>query len=156
MEELDALLRDKVRMLGNALGDTIHSHLGADTLAQIESIRQQAKRARTGDEAEHEKLLTLLRDLPDDRLVPVVRGFNQFLNLANIAEQQHGVSWRRSDFLRDNVDSMFTRLLLRLDEAGIQGQALTDKIAAANIELVLTAHPTEITRRTLIQKYDAV
>ena len=97
MKELDALLRDKVRMLGNALGNTIRNDLGEDTLAQIETIRKQAKRARTGDENERDKLLDLLKGLADDSLVPVVRGFNQFLNLANLAEQQHGISWRRED-----------------------------------------------------------
>ena len=156
MEELDVLLRDKVRMLGNALGETIEQDLGGDTLNQIESIRKQAKRARTGNESERDKLLKMLRGLSDESLVPVVRGFNQFLNLANIAEQQHGISWRRSDILQDNVDGMFGTLLARLDDAGIHGAELSQKIADVNIELVLTAHPTEITRRTLIQKYDEI
>ena len=113
MEELDVLLRDKVRMLGNALGETIEQDLGGDTLNQIESIRKQAKRARTGNESERDKLLKMLRGLSDESLVPVVRGFNQFLNLANIAEQQHGISWRRSDILQDNVDGMFGTLLAK-------------------------------------------
>ncbi|MEK9765183.1 MAG: phosphoenolpyruvate carboxylase, partial [Thalassolituus sp.] len=156
MQELDALLRDKVRMLGNALGETIQAHLGDSTLELIEKIRKQAKRARSGDEGERDKLLAMLKDLSDESLVPVVRGFNQFLNLANIAEQQHGISWRRTVLDESNPDEMFADLIVRLDEAGVSGQALTDKVANANIELVLTAHPTEITRRTLIQKYDQV
>ena len=154
MKELDALLRDKVRMLGNALGNTIRNDLGEDTLAQIETIRKQAKRARTGDENDRDKLLDLLKGLSDDSLVPVVRGFNQFLNLANLAEQQHGISWRREDVGEDSTDTMFPDLIKRLVDAGIEGEDLTSKVAAANVELVLTAHPTEVTRRTLIQKYD--
>ncbi len=156
MEELDSLLRDKVRMLGNALGETIERHVGKAVLEQIETIRKQAKRARNGDAEERDKLLRLLKGLSDESLVPVVRGFNQFLNLANIAEQQHGVSWRREEKISDGVDHMFSGLLDRLDKEGINGDALTRKIAKANIELVLTAHPTEITRRTLIQKYDEI
>mgnify|MGYP000041160392 FL=1 len=150
MKELDALLRDKVRMLGNALGNTIRNDLGEDTLAQIETIRKQAKRARTGDEEERDKLLGLLKGLSDDSLVPVVRGFNQFLNLANLAEQQHGISWRREDAGEESTDTMFPDLIKRLVEAGIEGDDLTSKVAAANVELVLTAHPTEVTRRTRI------
>ena len=93
--ELDPVLRDKVRVLGSLLGKTIAEQCGDTVLEQIEQIRKQAKKARLGDVKERDKLLALLQNLSDDALVPVVRGFNQFLNLANIAEQQHGVSWRR-------------------------------------------------------------
>jgi len=154
--ELDPLLRDKVRMLGKILGRTIEVHYGSEMLQRIEDIRQQAKKARRGDEAERDRLLAMLKTMPEDALLPVVRGFNQFLNLANIAEQQHGISWRRENAAEDEVEQMFTDLLDRLQQKGITGIDLSQKIAAANIELVLTAHPTEITRRTLIQKYDLI
>lgn len=154
--ELDALLRDKVRVLGSLLGKTIENQYGNSMLRRIEDIRKQAKKARTGEEADRDRLLAMLKTIPDDALVPVVRGFNQFLNLANIAEQQHGVSWRRSDFLHDDAEEMFSALLDRLQQSGIGGQQLSQKVADVNIELVLTAHPTEITRRTLIQKYDLI
>ena len=156
MEELDALLRDKVRVLGSQLGGTIERQLGDGMLEQIERIRKQAKLARHGDPKERETLLAMLHDISDDELGPVVRGFNQFLNLANIAEQQHGISWRRSEHLQENVDSMFSELLNRLESSGIRGIDLSQQVADVNIELVLTAHPTEITRRTLIQKYDHI
>lgn len=155
-EQLDSLLRDKVRMLGTALGQTIENHLGPEFLEQIESIRKQAKKARKGDMTERDALLDQLKNLSDDDLVPVVRSFNQFLNLANIAEQQHGISWRRGQHFQEEVDDMLTSLISRLEESGIQGADLTQTVADANIELVLTAHPTEVTRRTLIQKYDQI
>ncbi|MAK92721.1 MAG: phosphoenolpyruvate carboxylase [Oleibacter sp.] len=154
--ELDPLLRDKVRLLGKLLGQTIEGQYGADMLTRIEDIRKQAKKARQGDTAERDRLLALLKTMPEDALLPVVRGFNQFLNLANIAEQQHGISWRRENVTDDEVEQMFTGLLDRLQQKGINGIDLSSQIAAANIELVLTAHPTEITRRTLIQKYDLI
>ncbi len=154
--ELDSLLRDKVRLLGNLLGSTIRNQYGEEMLKRIEDIRQQAKKARTGDHAERDRLLALLKTMPDDALVPVVRGFNQFLNLANIAEQQHGVSWRRGNAADDEVEQMFTQLLDRLQQKGLDGNGLSQQVADVNIELVLTAHPTEITRRTLIQKYDLI
>ncbi len=154
--QLDPLLRDKVRLLGNLLGHTIENQYGDEMLRRIEDIRKQAKKARAGDNAERDRLLALLKTMPDDALVPVVRGFNQFLNLANIAEQQHGASWRRQDFHQDEVEQMFNSLLDRLQASGVDGVELTHKVADTNIELVLTAHPTEITRRTLIQKYDLI
>ena len=153
---LDPLLRDKVRLLGNLLGQTIAGQYGQEMLKRIEDIRKQAKKARSGDTAERDRLLAMLKTMPDEALVPVVRGFNQFLNLANIAEQQHGASWRRDGAQQDDVEQMFTGLLDRLQEKGIDGVDLSEKVADVNIELVLTAHPTEITRRTLIQKYDLI
>lgn len=154
--EIDPLLRDKVRTLGALLGKTIAQQYGDERLQQIEQIRLLAKQARKGDENAHTQLLAMLKSLPDDALVPVVRGFNQFLNLANIAEQQHSVSWRRQDYADDELATMFSHLLDRLQQQGFTAAALTEQVEQANIELVLTAHPTEITRRTLIQKYDQI
>jgi phosphoenolpyruvate carboxylase len=151
--ELDFLLRDKVRILGALLGQTIERQQGADMLAQIEAIRKQAKKARSGNESEQADLLKRLQQLPDSALVPVARGFNQFLNLANIAEQQHAVSWRALHGKND-ASLMLNTLLTRLEQQ--KKHDLPKMIAQANIELVLTAHPTEIMRRTLIQKYDQI
>ncbi|WP_156879096.1 phosphoenolpyruvate carboxylase [Oceanobacter kriegii] len=156
MSELDPRLRDKVRMLGNLLGNTIRNGEGEAILDCIETVRQQAKQARTGDRDQREVLLNTLKNLSEDELLPVVRGFNQFLNLANIADQQHGTSWRRSDALKSDLDTMFSNLLERLQQHQTDMASLTQKVADLNIDLVLTAHPTEVTRRTLIQKYDAV
>src|SRR5690606_9896731 len=155
-QQLDPVLRDKVRILGSLLGQTIGDQYGASMLKQIEQIRKQDKKARSGASAERDILLQLLQNLPDKSLVPVVRGFNQFLDLANIAEQQHSVSWRRQTTGTDDTDAMFSPLLDRLQQQGIDGAALSERTAAANNELVFTAHPTEITRRTLIQKYDNI
>ena len=135
MKELDPLLRDKVRFLGSALGDTIRNDRGDDMVERIESIRKQAKKARKGGVEERDELLAQLKSITDDTLVPVVRGFNQFLNLANIAEQQHGISWRRDKELQDDVDGMLHDLLDRLEESGIKGEELTAKVVDANIEV---------------------
>lgn len=156
MEELDTLLRDKVRLLGTMLGNSIATHQGDAMLSRIEEIRQQAKIARSGNEHDRQQLLDLLHALRDDELVPVVRGFNQFLNLANIAEQQHSASWRRAEWLADEADCLFSDLLDRLQANQMPVASITEHVANANIELVLTAHPTEVTRRTLIQKYDQI
>lgn len=152
MSEVDQQLRDKIRMLGHALGTTIESNLGSDMLQRIEVIRQQAMLAQTGKSEERLKLINLLNDLPDHSLLPVVRGFNQFLNLSNLAEQQHKVSWRSSNNSQDSEPN-FIELLKQLEQKTPEID-LSQEIMAANIEIVLTAHPTEVTRRTVIQKYD--
>ena len=154
--DIDPLLRDKVRTLGTLLGKTIAKQYGDERVALIEHIRKLAKQARLGDHIAHDQLLQELTSLPDSALVPVVRGFNQFLNLANIAEQQHSASWRRQDADSDESSHMFSHLLDRLQQQGLTGAELTEQVHNAHIELVLTAHPTEVTRRTLIQKYDQI
>ncbi len=157
MSELDPVLRDKVKQLGQLLGQTIENQHGSDMLARIETIRQQAKLAtQSGDSDEREKLIGLLNELSEQDFLPVVRGFNQFLNLANIADQQHSASWRRCEELASVADDMLPDLLDRLQNTEVTPAVLRQEITDLNIELVLTAHPTEVTRRTLIQKYDQI
>lgn len=151
MSELDPLLRDKVRNLGQMLGQTIAKDCGNDIYELIERIRNLSKQAHNGNDDEKAELIKLLKSLKDDELVPVARGFSQFLNLANIAEQQHTLSWRRQDAESDESDSILESVLERLE-----GANLTKELSKIDIELVLTAHPTEIIRRTLIKKYDEI
>ena len=81
--------------------------------------------------------------------MPIARAFNQFLNLANIAEQQFfsSAESQAKDILEDSIEH-FAQSLGK--------EQLAQAIANLNIELVLTAHPTEVTRRTLIRKYEHV
>lgn len=156
MAEIDARLREDVHELGELLGETIRAHLGDAFLQRIERIRLGAKQGRKTDQAAHDALLSALHDLPDDQLLPVCRAFNQFLNLANIAEQYHRIRRRREDEPLSFEERCIGELLQRLKEAGHDAQSIVDQVSALDIELVLTAHPTEVTRRTLIQKYDAI
>ncbi|UAW97703.1 phosphoenolpyruvate carboxylase [Halopseudomonas nanhaiensis] len=156
MAEIDTRLRADVHELGELLGQTIKAHLGDEFLERIERIRLGAKQGRRSDQAEHDALLAALSDLPDDQLLPVCRAFNQFLNLANIAEQYHRIRRRRPDEPERFEDTCLVDLMQRLRASGLDGPALKRHVEALDIELVLTAHPTEVTRRTLIQKYDAI
>ena len=85
--------------------------------------------------------------------MPVARAFSHFLTLANIAEQHHRVR-RRRDYLRDPSSrpqpGSLGDLFARLTGAGLEPEAIADAIASLRIELVLTAHPTAITRPTLV------
>ncbi|QIB51124.1 MULTISPECIES: phosphoenolpyruvate carboxylase [Pseudomonas] len=156
MTEIDARLREEVHELGELLGQTIQTQLGVDFLERIERIRLGAKQGRQTNQAEYDALLSAMHDLPDDQLLPVCRAFNQFLNLANIAEQYHRIRRRRDDENPLFEDRCLTDLLQRLRDSGMDGDKLREHVAALDIELVLTAHPTEVARRTLIQKYDAI
>ncbi len=136
---LDKALRDDVRLLGEILGRVIAQDRGAAFVERIERIRALAKAARSGGGAEWDALSALLESIPADAITDVARAFNQFLNLANIAEQQHQVA----DQAALTVDLP--------DDPGLDAA-----IAGLSIELVLTAHPTEVLRRTLVMKYEAI
>ncbi|NQD95214.1 phosphoenolpyruvate carboxylase, partial [Pseudomonas sp. CrR25] len=156
MAEIDARLREDVHQLGELLGYTISAQLGAAFLGKIERIRKGAKAARRGSAVGAEQLSETLDALADDELLPVARAFNQFLNLANIAEQYHRVRRRAPDEAEPFESRVLPELLQRLLAGGHSADALARQLGRLDIELVLTAHPTEVARRTLIQKYDAI
>ena len=154
MADMYASLRSNVGTLGQILGDTIRTNLDDAFLDKIEQIRQLAKSSRQGDETSRDEMLKLLAALPDNELVPFAKAFNQFLNLANIAEQFHTIS-RNCDELvcvPDPVEQLLGRVL----SSNIDQEKMLDCLQNLDIDLVLTAHPTEISRRTLIQKYSSV
>ncbi len=156
MAEIDARLREDVHQLGELLGDTIRLQHGAAFLDKIERIRKGAKASRGGSPEGAEQLSATLNQLADDELLPVARAFNQFLNLANIAEQYHRVRRRAPGEAPPFEDNILAELLQRLSANGHKGEALARQFGRLDVELVLTAHPTEVARRTLIQKYDAM
>lgn len=155
MTDLHEALRDDVRMLGSSLGETIKSHLGDDIFRKIEKVRLLAKEGRNEAQSEHEELLQALHDLSEDDVLPLSRAFTQFLNLANIAEEHHRV--RRHLEVTDvcTPDSLCT-LFAQLRQKGFSPKQVSDAFSQMQIDLVLTAHPTEVNRRTLIQKYDDI
>ncbi len=154
MSDIDVRLREDVHLLGELLGNTIRDQHGDEFLDKIERIRKSAKADRS-DSASTE-LSASLDDLGDDELLPVVRAFNQFLNLANIAEQYQLIH-RRDDSQPAPFEARaLPELLARLRAEGHGDDSLARQLGRLDIELVLTAHPTEVARRTLIQKYDAI
>lgn len=156
MADIDARLREDVHLLGELLGNTIREQRGAEFLDKIERIRKGAKAGRRGSAAGAEQLSSSVDGLGDDELLPVARAFNQFLNLANIAEQ-YQLMHRRDDKQPLPFESrVLPELLDRLKAEGHSRDALARQLSKLEIELVMTAHPTEVARRTLIQKYDAI
>lgn len=153
MSDIDARLREDVHLLGELLGNTIREQYGDDFLDKIEQIRKGAKADRRGA---GDELSTSLNQLQEDELLPVARAFNQFLNLANIAEQYQLIHRRDESQPAPFESRVLPELLARLQSEGHSDESLARQLAQLEIELVLTAHPTEVARRTLIQKYDAI
>ncbi|MEZ8141294.1 MULTISPECIES: phosphoenolpyruvate carboxylase [Enterovibrio] len=148
-DKYDAL-KSNVSMLGHLLGNTIKGAHGDELLAKVEEIRQLSKSASAGNKDDHAKLIDVLQSLPNDQLLPVARAFSQFLNLTNIAEQYHSVSRNCEELIcsPDALDDLFQRLKGN-DVSSIDAEKAVEDL---KIELVLTAHPTEIARRTTIHK----
>jgi len=151
MTELHPALRENVRLLGEILGDCIREKPGPEWFERVEEVRQAAKSDRMQESGSGQRLGELLSSLTDDQLVPVTRAFNQFLNLANLAEQYHGI--RRHRDHETSVEPV-RQTLSRLAAQGVSRQRLHECIREMRLEFVLTAHPTEVARRTLIMKYD--
>jgi phosphoenolpyruvate carboxylase len=156
MAKIDARLRENVHLLGELLGNAIREQHGNAFFDKIERIRKGAKGARRGSADGAQLLQETLDGLGDDELLPMTRAFNQFLNLANIAEQYHQVRRRRPGEPAPFEFSALGGLLERLKGEGFAQELLARQVGRLDIELVLTAHPTEVSRRTLIQKYDAI
>lgn len=155
MADLHEALRDDVRMLGDCLGQAIETQFGEAFLQKVERIRKLAKAGRLEDNSEYRELLRALRELSEDEVLPVARAFTQFLNLANIAEEHHRVRRRLEDSGKDAPESL-GQLFRRLMESGSSGREIIDGLGNLSVDLVLTAHPTEVNRRTLIQKFDHI
>jgi phosphoenolpyruvate carboxylase len=152
-ELISRRLRHRVRILGDLLGETMTEQYGPAFVEKIEEIRVLAKERRQDSAETGEALHAVLKDLKGDELVSVARAFNQFLNLANIAEQAEANEAFHGEFPEvSNLNSLFTRLA----DTDVSQEDLAATIHKVSCELVLTAHPTEITRRTLIQKYNRI
>lgn len=143
-------LKSAVDMLGRTLGDTIARSQGQALLEQVEHVRQLAKAYREGTQGKRLELIDYLGTIEPENLVMVARAFNQFLNLANIAEQLH--STLNADNAELSALSSLTDQISQLQAQGIQPNDILHCIENLHIDLVLTAHPTEITRRTIIEK----
>jgi phosphoenolpyruvate carboxylase len=145
-----ASLRKNVSDLGRILGEVIALAEGDDFLAQIEKIRLLSKDSRSGSEEAFDQLQALVSSLDEKQLVPVARAFSQFLNLANIADQHFSISREM-----DNELSALLTLEKAVEEVSNNNDRanIVKAIDELSIELVLTAHPTEITRRSHIHKY---
>ncbi|WP_413691569.1 phosphoenolpyruvate carboxylase [Psychromonas sp. KJ10-2] len=154
MTETYANLRSNVGLLGQLLGKSISDHLGEAFLEKIETIRQLSKSSRAGNGKDGERLVEVLSNLSDNELLPVARAFTHFLNLANIAEQFHGIS-RHCDSEVCAPDPLQT-LIAKLKNSDVSEEQIVKSVSELKMDMVLTAHPTEITRRTLINKHTAI
>ncbi len=145
-----------IRLLGRILGDSVREQEGEEVFDIVEQVRQTAVRfAREGDPAARAELAALLDPLPRDTTQAVVRAFSYFLQLANIAEDEHHVRRRRAHDLANSPprEGSLVHALDRLADSKIGADAVADFFAHAVVVPVLTAHPTEVQRQSLIRNH---
>lgn len=149
----NTLMNNNISMLGALLGDTIKDALGEATFEKVETIRRLSKASHSGDLNAHKELVETLQNLPDKDFLPVAQAFNQFLNLTNTAEQYDIISQHALG--KDNPVN-FNAIYSTLKTNGISDQDIKKSLDDISIDLVLTAHPTEINRRSLINNLNEV
>ena len=171
----DESLRANVRLLGNLLGETMRRQYGEGLYDLVEKVRAIAKEARRGDLDQTRKLIEILGELSPEQMFNLARSFTFFLNLANIAEQHHQVharrlkvAWNARQAERDTDHSgtaadapihngnFLEAEMRKLIARGVEPGELFRQVCNLNIELILTAHPTEILRRSISSKYQRI
>jgi phosphoenolpyruvate carboxylase len=141
-----------VRLLGEILGRVLVEQGGPGLLDDEERIRELSRRARaTGSAPARERLASAAAELPLARQAEVLRAFSLYFQFANLAEQHHRLRRRRQyeheeRTPRESLAEAFTRI----EQGGVSRRRLTAAGRRISLELVLTAHPTEATRRTVL------
>src|SRR5436190_20597346 len=151
----DARLRTDIRLLGRILGDTVRDQEGADVFDLVERIRQTSIRFHRDDDKPARRELELILDsMSISQTLRIVRAFSFFSHLANIAEDQNHIRQTRARKLASNQPqpTSLAGAIARAREAGISAADLRRFFASALISPVLTAHPTEVRRKSTIDR----
>jgi phosphoenolpyruvate carboxylase len=149
--EADARLREDIRLLGRILGDTVRDQEGADVFDLVERIRQTSIRFhRDEDRLARGELEAILDGMSTSETVRIVRAFSYFSHLANIAEDQNNIRQMRArGGLRPGT---LAGTLAHAREAGLSAADLRRFFGQALVSPVLTAHPTEVRRKSTIDR----
>jgi len=151
-------LVEDIRLLGRILGEVIREQEGKDAYELVEKVRQLSVAYRLKrDEGAGKALDRLLKNLSSDQMVSVIRAFSYFSHLANIAEDRHHV--RRREVHERQGDLQIGSLALsfeRLAQADLRAADIAKTLAHAYISPVLTAHPTEVQRKSILDAERAI
>jgi phosphoenolpyruvate carboxylase len=154
----DGPLVKDIRLLGRLLGDVIREQAGQAAFDLIEQIRQLSVAFRRDANTDADRALkALLKDLSDDQTVSVIRAFTYFSHLVNLAEDRHHIRRRAIHEREGDVQAgSLDMALQRMRAAGISTQAVVQSLAQAHVSPVLTAHPTEVQRKSILDGERAI
>ena len=184
LSDYDHMLRSDVRTMGTLLGDAISLHHGEDILEKVEKMRQMAKESRAavashhspGDAERLAPMVEFVHQLSAQELGIISRAFAHFLGVANAAEAHQRCRRLKMDLAKEGSEGLLGALheTKRDSTAGVLSQFLTGEgkeggggkkvskdalfhsLVNQTVELVLTAHPTQVNRRTLLEKHGRV
>jgi phosphoenolpyruvate carboxylase len=147
-----ARLREDIRLLGRLLGEVIRQLEGPESYELIEQIRRLSVAFRRDALADAQaRLNRLLRGLSPAQAVSVVRAFTYFSHLANLAEDQHHLRRRLwHERQGHQQDGQIALAVQRLKDAGIGAHSLAQHLVSSHVSAVLTAHPTEVQRKSVL------
>lgn len=154
----DQPLIDDIRLLGRLLGEVILEQEGQPTYALVEQIRTLSVAfRRDADHGADRALKNLLKSLSAAETVRVIRAFTYFSHLANLAEDRHQIRRRtESERAGDSLEGSLEVALTRIRKAGIGVEQVVETLAASYVSPVLTAHPTEVQRKSILDAERAI
>ncbi|MBK8958653.1 MAG: phosphoenolpyruvate carboxylase [Proteobacteria bacterium] len=151
-------LVEDIRLLGRILGEVIHEQEGKGAFELVERVRQLSVAYRLKSDAQAGRALDrLLKNLSADQTVSVIRAFSYFSHLANIAEDRHHVRRREHHERQGHLQEGSLALCFeRLAKADVRAVDIVRLLNGAHISPVLTAHPTEVQRKSILDAEHAI
>jgi phosphoenolpyruvate carboxylase len=147
---VDTSLRTDIRRLGDELGRALVRQSGQGLLDEVEEVRRLSRLADEGDHAAADELQRHLGSLDAATAIDLARAFTTYFHLATVAEQSHRITvLQRPDELERGWISMAVD---RLIDAGVSSDEVADAVRRLEVRPVVTAHPTEASRRSVLTK----
>ncbi|MDQ0254684.1 phosphoenolpyruvate carboxylase [Evansella vedderi] len=151
----NSLLRNDVKKLGNILGEILVHHGGISLFNKVESIRETTKDLRKNfNEESYKKLKEEISNLESPTRQHVIRAFAVYFHLVNIAEQNHRIRRRRQYQLQEDGKAQpfsIEGAVSAIKESKLPKELIQQVLDDLSIELIITAHPTEATKRTVLE-----
>lgn len=150
----DKQLRARVKLLGRLLGEVIESQVGSEMLAAIEKLRKGYIKLRKQDDPQlREELSRFIRQQSPQDLILIIRAFNIYFSLVNLAEEEHHYHSRQSQLKSDGPLWMGSMLntINEFKQQGMTPQELSELLEKLRYVPVFTAHPTESKRRAVME-----
>ena len=155
MQDAHQLLREDIRLLGRVLGDTVREQHGDTAYELVDQVRRLSVAfRRQHDQDARQALEATLNGLSREQMLQVIRSFSYFSLLANIAEDQHQIRLQCQAAMQgqEATEGTLAHAIKHLSDAGFNISQMLDVISQAQIAPVLTAHPTEVRRHSILHQ----
>lgn len=153
LKNTEVPLTDDIRLLGKILGDIVREHEGDAVYNLVEQVRKlSVVFHRDANQKANQELTKLLKGLSSEAAMKVLRAFTYFSHLANLAEDRHYIRRRVAyERMGSHQDGSIPVAMKKLHAAGITSKAISQMLEGSLISPVLTAHPTEVQRTSILE-----